>query len=80
MDTNEDIKDGSEIIKDSGDIIIDEKTQEMVRNIRLEIVRLQDVLNKVLITVYNMSGKEGDYQPNDRFTKLELVKDFKAKR
>ena len=72
MNTNEDIKDSSEII-------IDEKTQEMVRNIRLEIVRLQDMLNKVLITVYNMSGKEGDYQPNDRFTKLELVKDFKAK-
>ncbi len=73
MDTNEDIKDSSEIV-------IDEKTQEMVRNIRLEIARLQDTLNKILITVYNMSGKEGDYQPNDRFTKLELVKDFKTKR
>ena len=72
-------KDMDEDIKNSSDIIIDEKTQEMIRNIRMEIIRLQDTLNKVLVTVYNMSDKEGDYQPNDRFTKLELVKDFKAK-
>ncbi len=64
-----------EEIKDNREIVIDEKTQEMVRNIRLEIARLQDTLNKVLVTVYNMSGKEGDYQPNDRFTKLELIKE-----
>ncbi|HEC63723.1 MAG TPA: hypothetical protein ENI23_00350 [bacterium] len=64
-----------EEIKDNREIVIDEKTQEMVRSMRLEIIRLQDTLSKVLVTVYNMSGKEGDYQPNDRFTKLELVKE-----
>ncbi len=54
-------------------ITIDEKTQGLVRGIRIEMLRLQNRLNDILITVYNISGKEGDYQPNKDFTELELV-------
>ncbi len=63
----------AEDIKDNGRIVISKKTQELIRNIHLEIVRLRDVRNKLLKVVYNESDKEGDYEPNREFTELILI-------
>jgi hypothetical protein len=59
--------------KNNGTIKIDDKTQLLINDIRREMARLQCRINDILTTVYNISGKEGDYKPDSNFTKLELV-------
>lgn len=60
---------------ENGKIKISEDTQKLVANIRVEITKLQQRLSELLTVVFNESGKKGDYQPNERFTALELIKD-----
>lgn len=65
--------------KDNGTIEISEETQRLVASIRVQISQLQQRLSELLTVVFNESGREGDYQPNKRFTALELIEDEKNK-
>ncbi len=61
--------------KDNSEIVISEETQRLVKNILVQIAQLEQRRNELLTVVFNESGKKGDYQPNERFTALELIKE-----
>ncbi len=61
--------------KDNGTINISEETQKLVANIRGRISQLEQRLSELLTVVFNESGKKGDYEVNERFTALELIKE-----
>ncbi len=61
--------------KDNGTINISENTQMLVKNILVQIARLEQRRDELLTVVFNESGKKGDYEVNERFTALELIKD-----
>lgn len=64
----------TEDIKGNDEIKISEDTQKLIASLRAQILQLQQRLGELLTVVFNESGKEGDYQPNEKFTQLELIK------